>query len=112
VPYVYSERTRRSGGGRIGEDFARRRAYRFDPVGYGAQLAAAAGHDAARRLGDIAAPTLVLHGAEDRMVPPANGRALAARIAGSRLLELDDAAHLYTTDEPAADVAVLEFLTR
>ena len=112
VPYVYSERTRRSGGERIGEDFARRRAYRFDPVGYGAQLAAATAHDAAARLGDIAAPTLVVHGAEDRMVPPANGRALAARIAGSRLLELDDAAHLYTTDEPAADVAVLEFLTR
>ena len=78
VPYVYSERTRGSGGQRIGEDFARRRAYRFDPVGYGAQLAAAAAHDAAARLGDIAAPTLVVHGAEDRMVPPANGRALAA----------------------------------
>ena len=45
------------------------------------------------------------------MVPPANGRALAARIAGARLLEIDDAAHLYTTDEPAADEAVLEFLT-
>ena len=58
-------------------------------------------HDAAARLGGIAAPTLVVHGAEDRMVPPANGRALAAAIAGARLLELDDAAHLYTTDEPA-----------
>jgi pimeloyl-ACP methyl ester carboxylesterase len=112
VPYVYSERTRSSGGVRIGEDFARRRDYRFDPLGYGAQLAAAAAHDAVARLGDIAAPTLVVHGAEDRMVPPANGRALAARIAGSRLLELDGAAHLYTTDEPAADAAVLEFLTR
>ena len=94
-----SARTSRAGG-----------AYRFDPVGYGAQLAAATGHDAAARLGDITAPTLVVHGAEDRMVPPANGRALAAAIAGARLLELDDAAHLYTTDEPAADEAVLEFL--
>jgi pimeloyl-ACP methyl ester carboxylesterase len=44
------------------------------------------------------------------MVPPANGRALAGAIPGARLLELDDAAHLYTTDEPAADEAVLEFL--
>jgi pimeloyl-ACP methyl ester carboxylesterase len=112
VPYVYSERTRRSGGQRIGEDFARRRSYQFDPVGYAAQLAAATRHDAAARLGGIAAPTLVVHGAEDRMVPAANGRALAERIVGSRLLELDDAAHLYTTDEPAADEAVLEFLTR
>jgi pimeloyl-ACP methyl ester carboxylesterase len=112
VPYVYSERTRRSGGQRIGEDFARRRAYRFDPVGYGAQLAAALQHNAAARLGDISAPTLVVHGAEDRMVPPANGRTLAAAIAGARLLELEDAAHLYTTDEPAADDAVLDFLIR
>ena len=110
VPYVYSERTRGSGGARIGEDFARRRAYAFDPAGYGAQLAAAAGHDAAARLGAIAVPTLVVHGAEDRMVPPANGRALAAAIPGARLLEVEDAAHLYTTDEPAADEAVLEFL--
>src|SRR4051812_39616514 len=110
VPYVYSERTRRSGGARIGEDFARRRSHVFHAHGYRAQLAAAAGHDAAARLGEIAAPTLVLHGAEDRMVPPRNGRALASAIAGARLLELDDAAHLYTTDEPAADEAVVEFL--
>jgi len=45
------------------------------------------------------------------MVPPANGRALAATIPGARLLEVEDAAHLYTTDEPAADEAVLEFLS-
>ena len=64
---------------REAEDFARRRAYRFDPVGYGAQLGAAAGHDAAGRLGGISAPTLVVHGAEDRMVPPANGGLPVAR---------------------------------
>jgi pimeloyl-ACP methyl ester carboxylesterase len=110
VPYVYSERTRRTGGARIGEDFARRRGYAFDPGGYRAQLAAAAGHDTAARLGEIAAPTLVVHGAEDRMVPPANGRALAAAIPGARRLELADAAHLYTTDEPRADELVRDFL--
>jgi pimeloyl-ACP methyl ester carboxylesterase len=110
VPYVYSERTRQSGGHRIGEDFARRRAYAFDPDGYRAQLAAAAGHDTSARVGKITAPTLVVHGREDRMVPPPNGRALAKAIPGARLLELDDAAHLYTTDQPAADEAVLEFL--
>lgn len=110
VPYVYSERTRTSGGARIGEDFAHRRSYVFQPDGYLAQLAAAAGHDTAARVGEITAPTLVVHGAEDRMVPPANGRALAAAIPDARLLELEDAAHLYTTDEPAADEAVLEFI--
>ena len=111
VPYVYSERTRRVGGGRIGEDLARRRSYAFDAVGYAAQLAAAATHDACSRLAGIATPTLVVHGSEDRMVPPENGRALAAMIPGAELRLFDDAAHLYTTDEPAVDECVLRFLS-
>ena len=102
VPYVYSVRTRSEGGQRIGEDFARRRSYAFHPDGYRAQLAAALRHDAGARLGAITAPTLVVHGAEDRMVPPENGRTLAAAIPGAESLLLDDAAHLYTTDEPGA----------
>ena len=110
VPYVYSERTRHLGGVRIGEDFARRRSWVFHAGGYRAQLVAATGHDTAARVAAITAPTLVLHGTEDRMVPPANGRALAAAIPGARLLELADAAHLYTTDEPTSDEAVLEFV--
>jgi pimeloyl-ACP methyl ester carboxylesterase len=51
-----------------------------------------------------------VHGREDRMVPPDNGRALAAAIMGAELRLLDDAAHLYTTDDPAADEQVLRFL--
>jgi pimeloyl-ACP methyl ester carboxylesterase len=77
---------------------------------YRAQLAAAAAHDAGSRLGGIAAPTLVVHGLEDRMVPPENGRALAAAIPGAELRMLGDAAHLYTTDQPTADGDVLQFL--
>ena len=110
VPYVYSVRTRSEGAHRIGEDFAHRRSYAFHPDGYRAQLAAALRHDAGARLGAITAPTLVVHGAEDRMVPPENGRTLAAAIPGAESLLLDDAAHLYTTDDPGADEAVLEFL--
>ena len=110
VPYVYSVRTRGAAGQRIGEDFARRRSYAFDPNGYRAQLAAALGHDAGARLGQITAPTLVVHGAEDRMVPAENGRTIAAAVPGAEFLLLDDAAHLYTTDEPGADESVLEFL--
>lgn len=46
--------------------------------------------DAAR----IAAPTLVVHGARDMLTPVQAGRWLAATIAGARLVEIDDAAHL------------------
>jgi 3-oxoadipate enol-lactonase len=110
VPYLYSERTRRGGGSRISEDLARRRSLPFDANGYNAQLAAAATHDAGSRLRGITVPTLIVHGSEDRMVPPDNGRALAAAIPGADLHLLDDAGHLYTTDEPSADYHVLRFL--
>lgn len=111
VPYVYSARTLREAGHRISEDLARRQLSPFHADGYRAQLAAAVAHDADSRLSGIAAPTLVVHGIEDRMVPPDNGRALAAAIPGAELRLLDDAAHLYTTDEPSADDHVLRFLT-
>lgn len=46
-----------------------------------------------RRLGDIAAPTLVVHGRQDPMFPPAHGRALAAEIPGAELLVVDGMGH-------------------
>lgn len=110
VPYTYSARTLREAGHRISEDLARRQLSPFHADGYRAQLAAAMAHDAGARLSQIAAPTLVVHGIEDRIVPPENGRALAAAIPGAELRLLDDAAHLYTTDEPTADEHVLRFL--
>jgi pimeloyl-ACP methyl ester carboxylesterase len=82
----------------------------IEPAPYAAQLAAALSHDAHDRLARIAAPTLVVHGQEDVMVPPANGRLLASLIP-AQLLELGGAAHLYPTDEPDADREIAAFLT-
>jgi pimeloyl-ACP methyl ester carboxylesterase len=110
VPYLYSARTRRESGARIAEDLARRQGFPFRADGYGAQLAAAGTHDVGSRLGRIAAPTLVVHGAEDRMVPSDNGRALAAAIPGAELRLIDDAAHAYATDDPAIEEDVAHFL--
>lgn len=45
------------------------------------------------RLGQISAPTLVIHGAEDPLLPIEHGRALAAEIPGARLLVLDETGH-------------------
>lgn len=56
-------------------------------------LAILADGDRSRRLARIVAPTLVVHGAEDPLVPVAAGRATAAAIPGARLLVLDDMAH-------------------
>ncbi|CAM4410238.1 alpha/beta hydrolase [Nocardia ninae] len=45
------------------------------------------------RLGQIAVPTLVLHGTEDPLFPIGHGRALAAEIAGSRFVALEQTGH-------------------
>ena len=45
------------------------------------------------RLGEIRAPTVVVHGTADPMFPLAHGRVLAAAIPGARLLALDGFGH-------------------
>jgi len=45
------------------------------------------------RLGDIRAPTVVVHGTDDPAFPIQHGRALAAGIPGARLLALDGFGH-------------------
>ena len=111
VPYNYSARTRAEHGNRIVQDIRQRLRFPIEPDPYAAQLAAALGHDAHDRLARIAAATLVVHGQEDVMVPPANGRLLANLIPDARLLELGGAAHFYPTDEPDADREIAAFLT-
>jgi 3-oxoadipate enol-lactonase len=111
VPYNYSARTRAEHGDRIVQDIRQRLRFPIEPAPYAAQLAAALGHDAHDRLARIPAATLVVHGEEDVMVPPANGRLLANLIPDARLLELGGAAHLYPTDEPDADREIAAFLT-
>ncbi len=111
VPYNYAPRTRAQAGDRIALDIQQRLRFPIEPEPYKAQLAAAMGHDVSGRLSEIAVPTLVVHGRQDVMVPPANGQRLAELIAGAELLEFAHAAHLYPTDEPAVDRAVAAFLT-
>ena len=60
-----------------------------------AQRAAIMAHDTSGRLGQIDAPTLVLHGTDDQVLPVENGRIVASLIAGSRLEIFDDVGHLF-----------------
>jgi 3-oxoadipate enol-lactonase len=84
---------------------------RTSPEAYGAQLRAVAGYDTYDRLPDIAAPTLVLHGTDDPLVPVANGRILAERIPDAKLVLFEGARHGYYLEKQAeADAAVLDFL--
>ncbi len=65
-----------------------------DSVGVGRQLGAVlktGNRDAMLRA--ISAPTLVVHGSEDRLVRPSGGRATAKAVPGGRLLEVDGMGH-------------------
>ena len=119
VPYSYGERTRRSHGRRIAEDIEHRLshtqsrfAYVPDSVAYLGQAMAAAAPVTFNRLADITAPTLVVHGAQDRIHSPENARMLADSIRGAELALWPEAGHVYMTDEPEADRGVARFLHR
>jgi len=64
------------------------------PTGFLRQMAAIiADGDRTDRLRRITAPTLVIHGSDDPLVPVAGGRATAQAIHGARLLEIDGMGH-------------------
>lgn len=87
------------------------RGNRLTPDGYLRQNAAIAAHDLHDDLARIAAPTLVIHGDLDPLIPIARGRELAAGIPGARSLFLPDTGHRPQLERPAAfRRAVTEFL--
>lgn len=75
------------------------------------QLWACLTHDTSSRLGGVQAPTLIVHGARDRLLPLANGRALASLIPGAELRVIDGGGHLYAYNLPVqAGTIVLDWL--
>lgn len=58
------------------------------------QMMAGARFDVSGRVHDIRAPTLVLHGSDDHVVPVANAEALAEAIPDAKLRVFEDAGHL------------------
>ena len=81
------------------EDYERRRAERavdraYYPVGTARQLVAIlAAESRVERLRGVKAPTLVLHGIDDVLVPVENGRIVAATVPGARLVEFTGMGH-------------------
>jgi pimeloyl-ACP methyl ester carboxylesterase len=64
------------------------------------QLRAILQHDTQARLGQIALPTLVIHGTLDQLIPVPNGRMIAALIPGARLEIFDGVGHLFFWEQP------------
>ena len=75
---------------RIERDFKRS----FHPTGPARQMAAiVADGDRRDRLAGVTVPTLVIHGADDPLVPVEGGRDTAASIPGARLVEIPGMGH-------------------
>ena len=110
VPYLYATATWRGHARLIGEDIAARLRRPLDPRHYRRQQAAARAHNLAARLVEITAPTLVLHGQQDRILPLDNGRWLAAGIAGAQFMALRGGGHAFPTDVPDAARELVSFL--
>jgi pimeloyl-ACP methyl ester carboxylesterase len=86
------------------EELARNVRRSYHPAGVTRQLVAIiASGDRRRLLRKVTAPTLVIHGAEDPLVPVEAGRDTARHIAGAKLMVIDGMGH----DLPPALLPVL-----
>jgi 3-oxoadipate enol-lactonase len=109
-PYIYDPGTSRE---RVEEDRVLRKQWWPNPAGHSAQLGGIMAWEAYSRLKQITAPTLVIHGESDRLVPPGNGKLIADRIPNAKLVLIPRASHILATDQPeATHEAVLEFLRK
>jgi len=108
IPFIYDPGTPRE---KIDEDLNVRRPWFPRRDAYTAQLQGILAWEAYSRLDQITAPTLVIHGEHDELVPPGNGELIAQRIPGAKLVLLPNAGHIFTTDQPEpSHQAITDFL--
>jgi len=108
IPILYDTHTPRE---RINEDLAIRRKTYPPPAAFMSQMMGIFAWQSWDRLAAITAPTLVIHGASDRLVPPGNGELIAGKIPGAKWALLPDAGHIYPTDQTElSNTAILAFL--
>ena len=80
---------------------------------YRAQLSAALEFNAESRVKAIQAPTLILSGDADAVVPVQNSRNLAAKIPGAQLSIIEGGSHLFFIEQPDDfNRLVIEFLKK
>jgi 3-oxoadipate enol-lactonase len=110
IPFNYAPGTPRE---RIEEDWAVRFPLATTNEGYLAQAVGTSRWDGYDRIQGITAPTLVVQGELDALVPPENGRTIAGRIPGAELVMVPDANHLLMTDRPEhVSTVIVDWLHR
>jgi pimeloyl-ACP methyl ester carboxylesterase len=81
------------------------------PDAYQRQMQAILNFNTYEKLPEIKAPTLVMHGKKDILVPPENSKIIADRIPCAKLLHFENSGHALFSQEPEnVNHALLEFL--
>jgi len=113
LPFLFSQEFIDKNTKLIGEFIARVLEYPTPPHGFERQGEAIKGFNAYERLPEIKAPTLVMAGTADRLIPVENSRIIASRIPGAELIVFENVGHGFT-GEALGEVnkAVLDFLGR
>ncbi len=97
---LYSRPFREANAAFIDDQVRNRAAHPIAPRAFQAQLAASRAHDVWDELPSMVAPTLVLHGGDDAVMPLANAVLLSQRIPGALLEVFDGAGHLFFHEQP------------
>ena len=104
---LYSPRFWRENPGFIEGEIAHRASHPIPGRAFSAQFRASREADVSGRLGEIAVPTLVLHGTDDALVPLQNAEMLVRLIPGARRYWFDGRGHLFFHEDPALTAEVL-----
>jgi pimeloyl-ACP methyl ester carboxylesterase len=104
---LYAPRFQREHPEFIDAEVAHRAAHPIAGRAFTAQFRASRDADIGDRLGEIAVPTLVLHGTEDVLIPLANAEALTRLIPGARRYWFDGCGHLFFHEDPGLTTQVM-----
>lgn len=88
--------------------FANRETHKPSLLGYAAQLCASATYSAWQLGAFIGAPTMVIAGDQDPIIPTINQKILNKLVPGSRLHLVEGAGHLLLIDRPADSATAIE----
>lgn len=111
LPIVFTKEFIHSNQDIIKDIIKNRAEYETPANGYRRQAEAAAGHDTYNRLPKIMAPTLVIAGSADRVVPVKNSKLLASMIPNAQLVILENVGHGFNVEaEEKTNSTVLDFL--
>jgi pimeloyl-ACP methyl ester carboxylesterase len=111
LPLLYSEEFIAREHDALVQRSLRESELRPPPEAWSRQMLAATHHTTYDRIPQIACPTLIVTGDDDKIVPAENSRIMAERIPDARLVTLSKAGHGYLVEcAEESNAIVLEFL--